>query len=102
MRAHLSVAVLAEPEVFHVRVQPGDRLLIACDGVWDVVPPNEIPQRILVCSISLLPLRVSMCAFPRRCLSWLSRRWTIRRRPLRASSAWPSSGGFGRRVTVIT
>ena len=33
--------VVADPEVRVVRVQEGDELLLACDGLWDVMSPEE-------------------------------------------------------------
>ena len=35
--------ITAEPDVCRVQLQPGDRfLLLACDGVWDVLTNQEV------------------------------------------------------------
>lgn len=52
--------VTAFPDVTAVRWQPGDYLVLACDGVWDVMSDQEVPR--------LAPLSRCAPALPRA--SW--------------------------------
>jgi len=38
---HLGNAISCEPYLAHVKVKPGSTLIIACDGVWDVMTDEE-------------------------------------------------------------
>lgn len=34
--------VIAEPEIISTQVQPGDMLILACDGMWDTLSPERV------------------------------------------------------------
>jgi serine/threonine protein phosphatase PrpC len=42
------VGLLSDPEIFHIEMRPGDRfIVIASDGVWDVMKSAEVVGYIL-------------------------------------------------------